>query len=671
MTYVPELKDINTALFQEEANRFRKYGYYCNAPKGTKDYINYWDEQKRRRIEGYTVGGVWIPGEFYGYLNFARILKTSEYAGRKRKFLDFPDFYDMDYIYFKGLHEAKQEGLGMIVAKSRRKGFSYKNAWLVANEFNLVRESISVIGAYLDNFADNTVGMAVEMLDFMNKHTAWGRQRNPDRRDFMKAQFRESVNGTDVWSGYKSEIHKITFKDDAFKSIGKSCSLFMWEEAGKFPNLIKAYRFSEPTWRDGDVAIGTPIIFGTGGDMEGGTQDFAAMFYSPETYGLKAFDNIWDEGKMGTKCGIFIPDYLAKPPYIDEYGNSDVASAIQAEEDNRERVRKGSKRRTDYDAYVSQQPFTPAEAFIITKGAKFPASLLARQLADIETKKDLKFLGDKVILDLKSDGTIEPILKQDLKALDWPFKKDEDKSDREGCIIIYEHPKEAMNSPYGTFFATCDPYDQDEAENSNSVGSCIIWKTITNADEVYDFPVATYHGRPEKAKDFYENVRRLCLYYNAVCLYENEKRGLEWHFDEKGTSYLLKDQPDILDKIIKNSSVKRPKGTHMVPALKSQLELWGYDWLVENTSETTLNLNKIYDPFLIKQLITYNDEGNFDSVIAFLLAMLYRKELKLEQEEELNKKNLILEDTFFTKKLFTKSENLKTPEINITRWGTF
>ncbi len=655
MIWLPELAHINTKLFQEEAERFRKYGYYCNSPKGTKDFINYWDEQKRRRVEGYSVGGIRISGEYYGYLNFSRILKAvKQPSGKIKNILDFPDFYDMDFFYFAAIERARLEQKGVIVAKARRKGFSFKNAWIVANEFNLVKESISVVSAYLDTLADNTIGMIIEDLDFLNKHTAWARERNPDRRDFMKAQRKKTINGTEVWHGFKSEIHKITFKDDAFKAIGKAASLFLWEEAGKMPNLIKAYTFSSPTWKDGDVMRGLPILFGTGGDMEGGTQDFCEMFYNPDTYDLLSFDNIWDEGKIGTHCGLFVPNYLSKPPHIDEQGNSIIDSAKESDLIERERKLKGVKRRTDYDAYISQHPWTPSEAFIITKGAKFPAALLARQLADITSKKDLNYLKDVGRLEINSSGDVDFVADSRLRPLDWPFKKDEDKLDREGAIIIYEHPANPNNEEYGTYFVTCDPYDQDEADSSPSVGSALVWKTVSKDGGVFDLPVASYHGRPEKAKMFYENVRKLCIYYNAICLYENEKRGLEWHFEEKGMSYMLKDQPDILDKIIKKSNVNRPKGTHMVPQIKGQCEIWAYDLLIESAGENTLWLNKLYDEFLIKQLITYNDEGNFDAVISFLLAVLYRKELKLEMEETLVKKNLLIEDKFFEKHLFKR-----------------
>lgn len=652
MILVPELVGINTNLFREAALTFQRTGRYCNYPEGTKDFITFWDEEKRRRIEGYTVNGVHISGEFYGYLNYSRVLVSEELPnGKKKNKLDFPKFYDMDYVFFKALEQAKLENKGLIVAKARRKGFSFKNAWLVANEFNLVRESVSVVAAYLDLLADNTIGMVIENLNFLNEHTAWVRPRNPDRRDFMKAQHELTVNDVKIVKGYKSEIHKITFKDDAFKAIGKATSLFIWEEAGKMPNLIRAFTFSEPTWKDGDIMRGTPIIFGTGGDMEGGTQDFAEMFYNPENYNLLAFDNIWDEGKSGTKCGLFIPNYIGKPPYIDEFGISDIVAAKESDERERAKKLKGSKRRSDYDNHVSQNAWTPQEAFIVSKGNIFPAALLAKRLAKIEGKRDLKYLQDVGRLDIDENGNVKFVIDPTKKPLDWPMKKSDDGIDKEGAVCIWEHPD---NPSYGDFFITVDPYDADEALNSPSVGSCIVWKTYNSAKGICDLPVASYHGRPEKAKHFYEIVRKLCLYYNAVCLYENEKRGLEWYFEEKQCGYMLKDQPDILDKIIKNLTVKRPKGTHMTQTLKTQLEIWGFDWCVESFGEGEFNTDKLNDTFLIKQMINYNSEGNFDAVISFLLAMLYRKELRQEQEEELNNKNKVFIDDFFTRDLFKR-----------------
>lgn len=51
---------VNTAEFSREAQHFLKYGYYTNAPRGTFAYKEYWDEQLRRMVDDYTVGGTRI-----------------------------------------------------------------------------------------------------------------------------------------------------------------------------------------------------------------------------------------------------------------------------------------------------------------------------------------------------------------------------------------------------------------------------------------------------------------------------------------------------------------------------------------------------------------------------------------------------------------------------------
>ncbi len=81
----------------------------------------------------------------------------------------------------------------------------------------------------------------------------------------------------------------------------------------------------------------------TGGDMEGGTLDFESMFYDPETYNLLAFDNIWDDGAMGTSCGFFFPVQQSLVGFMDKDGNSDIAAAEKFVDENREKIRKSAK----------------------------------------------------------------------------------------------------------------------------------------------------------------------------------------------------------------------------------------------------------------------------------------------------------------------------------------
>ena len=67
---------INTIEFSREAQHFLKYGFYTNALEGTYMYDDYWEEQRKRCLEGYTSNGVRITGLHYFYLNFYQIKAT-------------------------------------------------------------------------------------------------------------------------------------------------------------------------------------------------------------------------------------------------------------------------------------------------------------------------------------------------------------------------------------------------------------------------------------------------------------------------------------------------------------------------------------------------------------------------------------------------------------------
>jgi hypothetical protein len=210
---------VNTKYFSEEAYKFLQTGTYCSYPEGTFGYIEYWDEQTKRCIEGYSVGGVTITGLHYFYLNFCQIKARITQGKTERKILTFPKFLDMDYYYFTEIQLARENRQGMIAAKARRKGFSFKNAALCAHQYNFYRDSVSIIGAFLDEYSKSTMGMVLDMLNFLNGNTAWYKRRNPDRGDHVKARYKITEGGRDTWKGYNSEIYTLTFKDNFSAAI--------------------------------------------------------------------------------------------------------------------------------------------------------------------------------------------------------------------------------------------------------------------------------------------------------------------------------------------------------------------------------------------------------------------------------------------------------------------
>ena len=185
-----------------------------------------------------------------------------------------------------------------------------------------------------------------------------------------------------------------------------------------------------------------------------------------------------------------------------------------------------------------------------------------------------------------------------------------------------------------------------------------VYKQFQSFDKTYNQIVAEYTARPDKAETFYENTRKLLMYYNATTLYENNLTGLKVYFEQMDSLKWLKKQPSIIKTINPNSDVQRGYGIHMTTNIKSQGEIWLRDWLLEsrgqnNLGEEILNLHTIYSIPLLQELIKYNQEDNFDRVIAFLLVMIHSKDnhqIKVQQET-LTKYNF-LDKQFFKKNVY-------------------
>lgn len=673
----------NTKLFREEALHFLKHGFYCPYPRGTAGYKEYWDEQTKRCIEGYSVGGIKITGAHYGYLNFAQIERTKEGIKKtgsgklvSNKVFSFPDFWDGDFEYFWEVERAREEGQHLIVAKARRKGFSFKNAYMCAHHYNFTRKSRSIISGFLSDYSQNTMNMTLDYLNFLNEYTAWRKSRLPDTKDFVRAAFEEVEDGVKLIKGYKSEIQSISFKDNPFKSIGKGVGLFLIDEAGKFPNLKATWQFTRPTLESGDTTTGLGIIFGTGGDMEEGSVDFAEMFYSPELYGFRAYDNRWDDDALDTKCGFFFPDWQNREGHIDENGNSIKETAIESQTVIRESIKSNAKTRSTLTQYISQAPFNPREAFLRATVNMFPVAELSEWLSKLEfSMNNVGLRGDYGRLDLLSNDKVKWVVHDEKPILDFPVKS---KESTLGSIVIWEHPERDSggNVPANLYIAGCDPIDQDEAGSSDSLGSVLIYKKFYKAGDTYHRIVAEYTGRPSifegGADRFYETVRRLLIYYNARCLYENQLKGLKVYFQKTQSLQYLTETPAILAdrKIIKKTVVNRGYGIHMAAPIKQQGALYIADWLVQPVTDIDgqemLRLHTIRSIPLLKELISYDPDPNknFDRVMALMCVMFQN-----EQDHDIKPVSMedsIYSDPFWSRKLFkTTLRNATNSKISV------
>lgn len=663
-----KIKDSNK--FRQACIQFQNTGSYCSYPSGTSEYYQFWDEEMNRCINGYTTDdGDYITGYNYFYINYCPIQRIVHTVKKlpdgttkviKTRSLQFPDFYDYDYYFFLAMAEAEEKGKHMCVLKSRRKGYSYKNAAMACRNYYLIPNSKTYIYASNKQYLteDGILTKAWDYMDFIDKNTAWGKKRSVNTSMRKRAGFfTKDEFGNEIEMGYKSEIIGVSLKDNPDATRGKAGKLIIFEEAGSFPELGAAWQIARPSVEQDGIAFGTLIAFGTGGDPGSSFEALRDMFYNPDGYNCLSFENIWDSAVSNTKCGFFIPQYTnldvrdkdGKRIYMDDDGNTNVKLSLQYILDERKIVIQNATSSVAVDRYVAERCITPQEACLEFNGNIFPKKELQEQLSLIRTNKALqnhKQVGDLIF---DQSGQLKWIPKKLGDVTKYPLGKDDDPK---GAIVIWEHP--VKDAPSGLYIIGVDPYDHDQS-GTNSLGSSIVYKRFQNFESYYDIIVAEYTGRPATAEEYYENLRKLAIYYNARIMYENERKGLFPYFTAKHCDYLLADQPDIINDIVGNSKVQRKKGCHM----NKQIKQWGEgmikDWLNEEYAPGKKNLTRILSEPLLEELISYNDTGNFDRVMALMQVMIYKEQLYnvvVKQKEKENKAKLLFDGPIFAQSWF-------------------
>ena len=692
---------INTAVFREAGTHFMKYGYYTADPWGSPAWYDFWTEERRRCLEGYSYAGVRIPGEFYFYLNYCPIQKSERTGnGIGQKISGFPDFWDGDYNYFwvreiarngllannpdltaeekeaiyalepkireaklvemlKGLHlmfdivpsiekdgirvENLLGGRDVIVLKSRRKGFSFKNASVGVNNFFHRPGKYTMLMAYDKKFLypKGIFGMSMSYINFINNNTAWKAPSDYVRKqDHIRNSYKNYKSGVEVELGFMSEIQAITFKDNPQAGVGKDCFDIIGEEVGAWgvPGGLKETVASMlPSVTDGDIRTGMMTLFGTANDIEKGTVDFADMFENPESYTFLPFHDIWGSNKS-KKEGFFFPVQLNLVGHYDTHGNSNIESATEAELLERKKREIGGATSSQMLQRMREFPLNSAEALTSISYNSFPVAELKAQLEKVKSMGWQHSKGTPVSL-LYEDGkvTAKPILNNSVQPIysykDLPL-------DLRGCPVIYERP--IHDAPRGLYKIGYDPIDQ---ETGTSLAGIIVYKSVHRGTTTHDIPVAEYIGRMEDPDDIDRIAEMLADYYNTTIMHENMVTGVKNYFRRIKRLHLLAYQPDaVISKNVKASKVARVYGCHMNVQLKDAGERYVKTWLLtvldyDENGNAVRVIDKIYSIRLLEELIAYNRKGNFDLVSSLFMCMFQVQEEKIGKEYDEKKPN--------------------------------
>lgn len=667
----------DTDKFRQAAIFFQQHGCYTLAPRGTTDYNKYWEQETDRCINGYTApDGEGITGYNYFYLNYSPIMRLNEeeytdregnLRKRRQRILEFPSFWDYDYYYFCAIEQAELEGKHMAVLKCRQRGYSFKGGSMLVRNYMLIPGSKNFAIASEQKFliGDGLLTKAWQIMDFLDKHTAWAKQRLVSTRMERTSGYKITDEfGKQTEQGYLSSITGITLKNDPERVRGTRAKLVLWEEGGKFPSLLDAWRIEQPSVETDDgKAFGLMIAFGTGGTEGASFEGLKELFYKPKSYNVLSFPNIWDEGRENTECAFFVPAYSnlesfdddGNQVYMDRDGNSYKEKAIENLIDQRNKVKDGGASQQSIDRFISERPIRPAEAVLELGKNIFPRKLLMDQLTRIRTNKKLQSMKHVVDLEWDGNGQVKATEKPSGDITNYPLKKGDKPH---GSVVIWEYP--VKDPPLGLYIGGTDPYDHDDSF-TNSLGSTFIFKRVRAGEAWSDVIVAEYSGRPDTAEEYYENVRKLLTFYNARLLFENERKGIYPYFTNKHCDYLLADQPDkIISEVFKDSKVQRRKGCHMTKQIRAYGEGLILEWLLDEFEEGHPNVERVYSEPLIEELIENDGVRNVDRVIALCMVMIYREELyqvKVSSAKEQNKQVELFEMPLFSKQWFEEDSS--------------
>jgi hypothetical protein len=666
--------DEATAMFNAEARRFQKQGYYCNAPLKSKDFITYWDDQKNKCRTGIIVhsksNSWYISRDYYMWLNFLPIYDKEE------KRFDFAKVRDAQYHMALYEHIAELNYKHAIILKKRQIASSYFHMAKLLNQYWFEQGAVLKIGASLKDYINEKGSWKFldEYKNFLNEHTAWYRPAEPDKVGAWRQQIKVRINHRDTYKGLKSSINSYSFEKDPTNGVGGPVTYFFHEEAGIAPKMNDTYGFIKPALKSGHLITGQFIAAGSVGDLDQ-CEPMKDYILNPEENGFYAVEsNLLDKDGTIGKTGLFIPEQWSMPPYIDQYGNSKVEEALEALEEEFDKAKKNMDPAA-YQLTISQHPRTIEEAFATRKVSIFPPHLVAKQLQRISEKN---YSVEYLELSRNAEGKIIDKPSRKTPIMDFPISKKTE--DKEGVICVYERPHK--DPTFGMYYASVDPVGEGKTTTSESLCAIYIYKNpveiivdsgngnVKNTIE-RDKIVASWCGRFDDINKTHERLELLIEWYNAWTVVENNVAlFIQYMISKKKQRYLVpKDMILFLKDIGANRNVFQQYGWKNVGTLfKGNLLSYGIEFLKEELDYETLpdgtivktiyGVERIPDPMLLKEMQAYQDGLNVDRLVAFCALIAFAK---VQQSNR-----------GLAKRLETSSENLVNPQkISKLNWGPF
>lgn len=377
---------------------------------------------------------------------------------------------------------------------------------------------------------------------------------------------------------------------------------------------------------------GLNFYLGTGGSIEKIVES-KIIFEDPEAYDFLPYPDLWEH--RSNPIGLFIPAYYTDTSFKDENGNTDLEAALQQELINRKLKEKASSSAA-LDGYMMGRPLVPSEMFLSATANLFPTAKLREREAEIETRNLFELYAS--IGDIEWADTEKKTVrwKEDLSSkrthrVIQTMNLDQYKHNITGAIVVYEHPPDLIPNPTyrkSLYKIVYDPVKDDNG--GTSLASVLVYKGLSESwnSGIQDGIVAEYIGRYDKVDDIHDLVLKIAHYYNAMILVENNIPGFINYCKMNGYIHKLQMSPyEAIEKGMTSYSRKYEYGVTMSKPLNTHCEQLIRQWLLEpwkkEDDKLLLNLNKLYSLRLIRELVSYERDKNFDHISSLKLLVLW------------------------------------------------
>jgi len=603
--------------------------------KNSEECKPFHDFHKDLCLNGAIMGGVYINPFLYWHLNIwhTEVDIIDSYGRIAQKYAN-PLLRDNEWLVTNEIDRAQKDKRGLVILGIRRFAKSVLEASYIAWGATFDENSQNIIAGLNAPDIKLITDKIDKGLNFIPEYWRWQR---------IEDNWKNQVTlGIKTKSGERIPFSSILIRNldegnNEEAIAGTKPRKLIIDEIGK-GNFLRGLQAAIPGFTTPYGWGCSPILTGTGGDMKK-FMDAKSLMFDVDNFNFLTYNNDKDDKRVH---GLFIPakyrmeakedstlgEYLDQPLNSDLYQVKMLVSneekALQITNDNLTRLKKAG----DRIAYLKEKMYYPMEVddiFLNEDTNIFDIEIAKRQKSRLLQQERT---GTPVVL-FNDEGVIKHEFTDKLPITNFPLKNSDQK---DAPVVIYEFPID--NPPYGLYVAGVDPYRQGKSAYSSSLGSVYIYKRMheITGEKYQDMFVASYCARPDKKEIWEEQARLLIKYFNARTLCENDDISFIEYMKAKGDAHYLEKQPEWLKEIVPNTTVKRDYGIHrssdkVIEYLHTCLKKYMENAIFKEKNEQgevireVLGVSKIFDPVLLEEIIQYNDQGNFDRIIAAELAI--------------------------------------------------